>query len=112
MDWPPEHPVAHPIGFNGTMLESAASSMAGSSSSSSGGSADAAPFPEEFAALQRLRVLNLNCCDLERVPPAVVELTGLQELHFCGNRARSESHAFFCLPKHISNLQVRCTGLL
>lgn len=107
-----EEPEAAPDAMNG----SPDSSMAGSTDTSTSA---AGAFPDGFAALQRLRYLNLTCCDLERVPPAVAALRQLQELHFCDNRGngglfgrQSEcAHAFFCLPKHSSNLQVRTANM-
>lgn len=64
-------------------------------------------FPANFPALRRLKVLTLNCCDLEQVPDILGEVPSLHTVHMSENRARAREHAFFFLPLTCSSLRVR-----
>jgi Leucine-rich repeat (LRR) protein len=63
-------------------------------------------FPEDLWRLTSLKVLTLNCCDLEMLPEAVGNLTGLHTLYASDNRLEALQHAVFMLPSRSVNLQV------
>jgi Leucine-rich repeat (LRR) protein len=63
-------------------------------------------FPRDSWMLSKLKVLTLNCCDLEMLPEAIGELTSLHTLYVSDNRAEALQHAFFMLPSHTAYLQV------
>lgn len=66
-----------------------------------------AAFPRHLPALRKLKVLTLNCCDMEQLPEIVGEIVSLHTLHLSENRAMAQQHAFFFLPISTSWLKVR-----
>jgi hypothetical protein len=65
-----------------------------------------AAFPQDLPALRKLKVLTLNCCDMEQLPEIVGEMVSLHTLHLSENRAMAQQHAFFFLPVSASWLKV------